>query len=111
MSVKLIKHSEGLVRKISDSYSVLNLLTVNECSTISLWESRAENHEEISKTSNDRVYYILEGGIIINDNISGEKGDVIFIPSNTEYSFKWTFKAILINSPAFRKENETISKL
>lgn len=111
MSVKIIKHSEGFIRKISDSYSVLNLLTVNECTNISLWESRADNHEEISKTSSDRVYYILEGKILVNDNIYGEKGDVIFIPSNTEYSFKWTFKAILINSPAFRKENETISKL
>ncbi len=35
-----------------------------------------------------------------------QKGEVLLIEKNTEYSFSETFKAVLINIPAFSIENE-----
>ena len=109
MSIKIIKHEEGGERKISESYSVLNLLTGAESDKVSVAVSTAKDHTETTKTTSDRAYYVLEGEIEVNDLIA-KQGDVVFIPANTEYTFKGTFKAVLVNSPAFKKENETIKE-
>ena len=103
--IKLIKNSEGKKREISKSYVITNLLTKEICENVSLVESDAKNHQEITKgKGNDRVYYILEGKMdIINEEkkMTAEKGDVIFISKDTEYEFEGTFKAIIVNVPAF----------
>ena len=109
MMFKIIKQEGGITRKISDTYSILNLLTAQDSDKISIAISTADNHKETTSTTSDRVYYILEGNININGE-KAEQGDVVFIPANTEYTFKGTFKAILINSPPFKKENENIRK-
>ena len=111
MVVKIIKAKDGIIRKVSDSYSVLNLLTIHDSNKVSLWISTANNHNETTKTSSDRVYYIMKGQLIIDDKLFAKKWDVVFVPENTEYNFKWSFNAILINSPAFKKENELVSRL
>ncbi len=55
----------------------------------------------------DRSYFVLEGEIIVNGKLRGGPADIIFfIPENTEYSFKGSFKAIIINSPPFKKAAE-----
>jgi len=108
MTIKIIKSEDGVGRKISDSYSVLNLLTANDSDNVSLAVSTADNHNE---TTSDRVYYILEGELIVDDNLIAKKGDVVFISANTEYNFKGSFKAVLVNSPPFKKTNKEISKL
>ena len=98
MAIKIIKSTDGVSRKISDSYSVLSLLTANDSDNVSLAVSTAENHDESTKTTSDRVYYILEGELIVNDNLVAKKGDVVFVSANTEYNFKGSFKAVLVNS-------------
>ncbi len=109
MGIKIIKEKEGKLRRISDSYSVLNLLTANESDKISLAIGTADSHSETTKTTSERIYYVLEGELIIN-GITAKRGDVIFIPANTQYSFKGSFKSILINSPPFRGANESVSQ-
>ena len=111
MAIKIIKSENGVSRKISDSYSVLNLLTANDSDNVSLAVSSADNHNESTKTTSDRVYYILEGELIVDDILVAKKGDVVFVSANTEYNFKGSFKAVLVNSPPFKKTNEEISKL
>ena len=111
MAIKIIKSEDGVSRKISDSYSVLNLLTANDSDNVSLAVSSADNHDETTKTTSDRVYYILEGELIVDDNLIAKKGDVVFVSANTEYNFKGSFRAVLVNSPPFKKTNEEISKL
>ena len=111
MAIKIIKSEDGICRKISDSYSVLNLLTAHDSDNVSLAVSSADNHDETTKTTSDRVYYILEGELIVDDNLVAKKGDVVFVSANTEYNFKGSFKAILVNSPPFKKANEEITKL
>jgi len=105
MATKIIKFKDGISRKISESYSVLNLLTANDSDNVSLAVSSAENHNETTKTTSDRVYYILEGELIVDDSLVAKKGDIIFVSANTEYNFKGSFKAILVNSPPFKKSN------
>ena len=111
MAIKIIKSEDGVSRKISDSYSVLNFLTANDSDNVSLAVSSADNHDETTKTTSDRVYYILEGELIVDDNFIARKGDVVFVSKNTEYNFKGSFKAVLVNSPPFKKTNEEITKL
>ncbi len=111
MTVKIIKSRNGVNRKISDSYSVLNLLTAKDSNHLSLAVSTAKNHRETTKTTSDRIYYILEGELIVNDNLVAKKEDIVFISANTEYNFKGSFKAVLVNSPPFKKASELISKL
>ena len=110
MAVKLIKQEDGVSRKVDDAYSVLNLLTAEDSNNVSVAVSTAENCDKTTKTTSERAYYILEGELIADEEIIAKKGDIIFIPANTDYSFKGTFKAIIINSPPFRKGNETSTK-
>lgn len=109
--IKCFKAEEAKIRKISDSYSVANLLTVENSEKLSVAVSEAVEHNETTQTSSDRAYYILEWELVINDELKAKKWDLIFIPGNREYNFKWTFKAVLINSPAFKKEEEKIKNL
>jgi len=111
MDIKIFKKSDAVARKISESYSVFNFLTADDSDNVSIAVGDATNHDEITRTNNDRAYFVIEGEIIVNSNLMGKAGDVIFIPSNTEYSFKGTFKAVIVNSPPFKKLNEEIKKL
>jgi len=104
--MRIIKNNEWIERKISDSYSVLNLLTADECENISVAVCNASDINKTTQTSSDRVYYILEWEFVGNNKLVAKKWDLVFIPGNTKYTFKWNFKAVLINSPAFKKENE-----
>lgn len=108
MPIKLFKKEDSVIRKISDSYSVFNFLTVNDSDKVSLGVSEADNHVETTKASSDRAYYVLEGEIIVNDDFQARSGDVIYIPANTEYKFQGTFKAVIVNSPPFNKNKEAI---
>lgn len=111
MEIKLFKKEKAVARKISDSYTVFNFLTADDSDKISIAIGSAEDHDETTSTSSDRAYFILEGKITVNDNLVGKPGDVIFIPSNIKYNFKGTFRAVIVNSPPFRKLGEKISKL
>jgi len=110
MTLHIIKAKEGITRNISDSYEVLNLLTSKDSDKLSLAVSTANNHSETTKSTSDRAYYLLEGELTVNNELTAKKGDVVFISANTKYNFKGSFKAVLINSPPFKKINESTSK-
>jgi ethanolamine utilization protein EutQ (cupin superfamily) len=110
MEIKIIKKSEAEARKINETYKVVNFLTRDISENVSLAIGHATNHSETTKNiRSDRVYYILDGRLMIKQNdkdLIAEQGDVIFIPKNTEYHFEGTFKTILVNSPAFNLQDE-----
>jgi hypothetical protein len=110
MDIKIITPEDWKIRIISDSYSVLNLLTIDDSKNISVAVSSAIDYNKTTKTTSDRVYYILDGELEINGQ-NAKKWAIVFIPANTEYSFQGTFNAVLINSPAFQETNETITHL
>jgi len=115
MEIKIIKNNEGIKRKINEYYKVTNLLTKENSEKVSFAIGDAKNHYETTKNiKSDRIYYVLEGKIIVkkeNKEFVAEKGDLIFIPKNTEYHFEGTFETILINSPAFDIKDEKIKEL
>ncbi len=115
MEIKIIKKKEGNPRKISETYKVTNFLTKEINENVSLAVSEATNHSETTENiRSDRVYFVLEGKLIVKKDgkeFVAESGDIIFILKNTKYHFEGTFKAILINSPAFSPQDEQISEL
>lgn len=111
MKLMLFIRGDGQERKISDSYSVRNYVTADHCENVSLAVGNAKNHIEETESSSDRIYYILEGNIRINQNVDGWPGDVIYIPMHTPYLFEGTFTAVIVNSPAFQPQDEMIKKI
>lgn len=102
--MKIIRKEEGVQRKISDSYEVTNIISEK----FSVAVGSAENHSETTKNlKSDRVYYVLEGELKVNDEVVGV-GDCVFIPKNEEYNFGGSFKALIVNYPAFKVEDEKI---
>lgn len=106
----IINSENATIRKIAESYNVANFITAEQSENVSLAIGTATNHDETTKTSSERIYFVLEGELIINDT-SVFPWSAGYIPANTEYHFQGTFKAIIINSPAFKKESESISYL
>ena len=105
--VQLIKKEEGKVRNISEGYEVNNFITKEISKKVSVAISSAQDYQKTTKnTESDRIYYVLKGKLIVNNNLIAEVGDFIFVPKGEEYTFSGTFKTILINSPAFGAENE-----
>jgi len=115
MEIKLFKGNEGKTRKISQTYSVTNFLTHGDSANISLAVSNAEKHSETtSNLKSDRAYFVLDGLLSIEKD--GKKflagpGDVLFVQKNTEYTFSGTFRAVLVNSPAFDPSAERIRRM
>lgn len=89
--IKRFKKEKVETREISSSYSVTNYLTKQDCENVSLAVSQAEEHSETTKNiKSDRVYYILEGKLIVtkeDEEYVAEKGDVIFIPKKNKIQF------------------------
>jgi len=113
--IKLFKKEQAEARKISNSYTVFNLLTKEINKKISVSVGEGENHSEITKNvRSDRIYYVLEGQLTVvqgSDVYVANPGDLIFIEANNPYHFKGTFKVVLINTPAFDPKNEQTVKI
>jgi len=111
MKPKIFKKSEGVDRKVSDTFTVSNYLTSDDSDKVSVAVGTATNHTETTQTSSDRVYFVLKGQITVNGELVGQPGDIIYIPGNTSYDFEGTFKVVIINSPPFRKKGENIQRI
>jgi len=106
--VKLIKKDQVVERTISDSHSVNNFVTKDFSKNVSLAIGVGQDYSGTSKSvRSDRVYYVTEGKLIVNKDLVAEVGDVIFVPKGEEYSFEGTFKAVVVNAPAFDSSKET----
>lgn len=101
---KKITQSEKITRKVNSEYKVDNYLTKETTKNISLAISKLDGEVPVEKTPNERVYYFIEANAQFNiekEIVSVKSGDVLYIPSNTNYSFKGSFEAVLVNTPAF----------
>lgn len=104
-AIKYVKKEDSIIRGEGSSYRIANYITKENSEKVSLAVS--ELNGEAPKTMNtvsDRIYYFVEGTaefIFENKIIKVEKEAALFIPANTEYKMIGSFKAILINSPAF----------
>ncbi|MDL2295726.1 hypothetical protein LJC18_02840 [Lachnospiraceae bacterium OttesenSCG-928-E19] len=108
---KLVRKEDTPTRNHNDAYSISNYLTkdFNKDFSVVVTELKDGEHNLTKNTSSDRIYYFISGNAIftIDDKqISVKQDDVLFIEKDTFYSFKGTFKAVLISVPAFTIEHD-----
>lgn len=101
---KKITPNERVTRVVNSEHSIDNYLTKETTENISLAISKLNGELELSKTLSERVYYFIKANAEFN--IEGEivfvnDGDVLYIPSDTNYSVKGIFEAVTVNTPAF----------
>lgn len=102
--ITVVQKSEASIRHIADTYKATNFITKDITPVVSLAINEASNHQETETTDYDRIYYVVEGVLNIKTNdeaYSVNVGDACFISANTTYDFFGTFKAVVVNQPAF----------
>lgn len=101
---KIVRKSEGMVRKIADNKIATNYITKDITKYLSLATTEAKDYYEKVKTTYNRIYFVLEGELVLKFDDSDQKlheGDTCFVEKGTNYEMLGTFKAIIINQPAF----------
>lgn len=101
---KIVRSSEGVIRQIAPNKTVNNLVSKDISPTVSFAVTEATDYYENETTEYDRIYYVLSGTLelTINDNTNAlQAGDACFISKNSKYEMRGTFKAAIINQPAF----------
>lgn len=101
---KVVKKSEGTVRKIGDNKTALNLITRSITPDVSLVVIEAKDYHEIETTPYSRIYYVTEGELTLSFDKNEQTlntGDACFIDKGTTYEMSGTFIALTINQPAF----------
>ena len=101
---KIVRASEGIIRKIADNKTANNLITKEISPTMSLATTEATDYYEKEMCEYDRIYYVLDGELqISSDGVKStlQAGDACFISKGTTYEMRGTFKAVTVNQPAF----------
>lgn len=101
---KVVTSSEATVRQIAETYKANNYITKDISPDVSLAVNEANDHQETELTEYDRIYYVLEGEIEFDfdgDHVRLQPGDSCFVAKDTGYKFSGTFKAVVVNQPAF----------
>ena len=101
---KVIRKSEATVRHIADNKIAFNYVTKELSPAVSLAVTEAIDYYEQEATDYDRIYYVLEGELDLNFDGSDVRlavGDSCFVAKGTEYEMRGSFKAVMVNQPAF----------
>ena len=101
---KIVKSDDGNFRQITESKSANNLITKEISSTMSLATTEGVNFYEKEVTKYNRIYYVIEGELELGFDGTFSKlsiGDSCYIDAQTEYEMRGTFKAIVVNQPAY----------
>jgi mannose-6-phosphate isomerase-like protein (cupin superfamily) len=101
---KLVKAADATVRQIADNKIASNFITKDMNPGISFATTEAIDYYEKETTPYTRIYYVLKGTMVItinNENLKVEAGDVCYIEKNNTYEMQGTFKAVIVNQPAF----------
>jgi len=101
---KIVRKNEVKVRQITPNKTADNYITKETTPTFSFATTRGDNYYEKIKVGYSRLYFVLEGELVLTFNGKEErleKDDVIYIEKDTEYEMNGTFNAVVINEPAF----------
>ncbi|MBN1645035.1 hypothetical protein JW851_03280 [Candidatus Woesearchaeota archaeon] len=95
------KHNFGLIK-------VQNLMNTKDYQSLSVAKVELDGDQKFGKdTQSDVAYYILEGEgkfFIEDEEIDDKKGDLVFIPKNTQYKDSGKMTLLAIASPRFDRE-------
>jgi ethanolamine utilization protein EutQ (cupin superfamily) len=101
---KVVTKSEATVRNIAENKIARNYITKAISPEVSLATTEATDYFEQETSEYNRIYYVTEGIlnlVIEGEKISLEEGDACYIGRNTPYEMHGTFKAVIVNQPAF----------
>lgn len=101
---KIIRKSDTSIRKIAENKVAINYVTRDLTSEVSLATTEAIDYYEKETANYNRIYFVLEGQLILtfdNQEVVLDKDDVCYVGKGTTYEMKGTFKAIMVNQPAF----------
>jgi ethanolamine utilization protein EutQ (cupin superfamily) len=101
---KVVRKSEAVVRKIANNKTATNYITKDISPLVSFAITEATDYYEKETAPYDRIFYVLEGKLLLvfdGKEIPLNSGGCCFIKKNTIYEMKGTFKAVVINQPAF----------
>jgi len=101
---KVVRKQEGVVRKIADNKIATNYITKEITKDFSLATTEAQDYYEKVETTYSRIYYVLSGELILKFGSEEQKlheGDTCFVEKGTSYEMLGSFKAVIINQPAF----------
>lgn len=102
--ITIVRKSEAAVRNIAETYIAANYITKDVSPNVSLAVNEATDHYETEMTLYNRIYYVIEGELGIKYGTTQHSvyaGDSCYIPANTTYDFYGSFKAVVVNEPAF----------
>lgn len=101
---KIVKATEGTTRQITENKSANNLITKEDTPVMSLATTEGIDYHEKESTKYNRIYYVLEGKLALGfDGKFYEltAGDTCYMDAGTDYEMKGTFKALVVNQPAY----------
>jgi mannose-6-phosphate isomerase-like protein (cupin superfamily) len=96
--------AKASLRQVSDGKGVLNYIGKDISADFSLAVTQAAGVQESEVCAYDRAYFVMSGSLRLEvDGESLELGpeDSCFIGRGTEYAMSGTFRAVVVNSPAF----------
>jgi ethanolamine utilization protein EutQ (cupin superfamily) len=101
---RFIPKQEATLRQIAPNKSALNYLTKDSSPAFSFAVTQGTDFSETEVCDYDRVYFVLEGELKLSAD--GQESillpeDACFLGKGTEYTMSGTFKAAVVNSPAF----------
>lgn len=102
--ITVIRKSEATVRVVNDTKRAYNYITKDLFRHASLAVIEANILSESETTPYNRLYFVLSGSLILT--VEGKEVTVLsedscFLSEGTTYHMSGTFKAIVINQPAF----------
>ena len=101
---KVVKKSQASTRIINENKKAVNYITKDISKYLSFALLEATDCQEEEKTLYNRIYFALEGSLVLTFGEEVETleiGDSCYIEMDTSYTITGTFKAAVINQPAF----------
>lgn len=111
MAYVVIRPTMRVTRGEGSDYRIHNCITSEHTPRVSLAVSELDG--ELWGTVNmqsDRIYFFLDGSAHFRFENGSEldvtADDALFIPAGEAYKMSGTFRAVLVNSPAFSSDDE-----
>ncbi|MCI8569317.1 MAG: hypothetical protein HFJ11_05010 [Bacilli bacterium] len=98
--------------EVEKGYTVDNFLSSEDEMGYSIVRTHLDGrHPFMKNIRSNRTYFLLNGSGIFyfdDDKIEINSNEMLTIPKNTKYSFVGKFDCLLIDCPAFNKEDDII---
>lgn len=101
---KVVKNGEAVVRKISNNKKAYKFITKDISPSVSLARIETDKFEGEIEITQNFIYYVLEGQLTLkfgDEEVVLNPNDSCFVPKDSTYIMRGTFKVIVVSQPAF----------